>query len=363
MRKMKKHNKILIIQREQFGYLTDVLKYAEHISDKYDVKVVSMDYEKTQINISNDVKVVYLKRFSSQILNAISLFTGCIFHIIKSNYKFIFIEHFPYCRFVKWILWWKKLHIDVRTLSITEDNRQRDLKNKKLNDDVNAFDSASFITEAVKAALTLKPTLRTYILPLGGDSLSEKKKKFDKMSLLYVGTLHKRNIIHTVEAVHKFIERNPDVPLHYDIVGGGDEKEQEKIEKYIITHNLQKYIGYHGAVPYTKLQQFFDQCNIGLSYIPIIDCYQNQPPTKTFEYILSGLFCVATQTNENKKIITPKNGILHNDNSESLLMALENVWNIRTTLDSDEICSTLSEHRWPKVVENHLEPMIKAELN
>lgn len=39
-------------------------------------------------------------------------------------------------------------------------------------------------------------------------------------------------------------------------------------------------------------------------YVPITDYYEYQPPTKTFEYVLSGLLCLATATSSNKEVIT-----------------------------------------------------------
>lgn len=37
--------------------------------------------------------------------------------------------------------------------------------------------------------------------------------------------------------------------------------------------------------------------------------YDSQPPTKTFEYALSGLYVLATKTRENEKVITNDNGV------------------------------------------------------
>jgi len=49
--------------------------------------------------------------------------------------------------------------------------------------------------------------------------------------------------------------------------------------------------------------------------VPYYDC---QPATKTFEYILSGMVCIATSTYENKKLINNINGVLCNDIQKAL---------------------------------------------
>jgi nucleoside-diphosphate-sugar epimerase len=67
---------------------------------------------------------------------------------------------------------------------------------------------------------------------------------------------------------------------------------------------------------------YFDIHNIGVSYIPMLKCFDNQPPTKTFEYLLSGMPVIATATNANKDIINDVNGVLINDNSEEVYNGL-----------------------------------------
>ena len=76
------------------------------------------------------------------------------------------------------------------------------------------------------------------------------------------------------------------------------------------TNKLENVCTTHGRIDYYKLKPFFDKCNVGVSYIPIRDYYQYQPPTKTFEYGLSGLVTIATETKSNQEVINNCNGIL-----------------------------------------------------
>ena len=60
--------------------------------------------------------------------------------------------------------------------------------------------------------------------------------------------------------------------------------------------------------------------------------YDIQTPTKTFEYIISGLFCIATNTTANKNLINKDNGILCDDNATSFSNALMKLYKFRGSI-------------------------------
>src|SRR5699024_2778090 len=148
-------------------------------------------------------------------------------------------------------------------------------------------------------------------------------KDFSTLNLLYVGTLNNRNITQTIEGLSIFLKNNPKVKniTTYDIVGDGDEYSQlmALVDKLSLNH----IVKFHGRVPHFKLKMFFDRCNVGISYIPITEYYNYQPPTKTFEYILSGIPCIATQTFENQSLVVADNGILCEDTPVGFSKALK----------------------------------------
>ena len=85
-----------------------------------------------------------------------------------------------------------------------------------------------------------------------------------------------------------------------------------------------------------------------------------QPPTKTYEYIMSGLFCIATNTTANKEIIDNSNGILTRDNSKSLADAIIKTYKKRFNLNSFLIQDTLKNHTWNQIIDNKLTPLIES---
>lgn len=346
--------KILFIDKEQFGTLTDTLKYCQHLNLNYQIKYICFDKKYPHIEIPY-VNVKYIPFTSYKIFRGLRLITEAIMACAFFN-GFIYIVYFPGCALIKKILFWKKMHIDVRTLSVVEDKKIRIRENKKINSTINLFNSASFISEGIKNQIIIKRKLHSFILPLGSDIISNKNKKFEELRVLYIGTLNNRNIIQTVIAIDLFIKNYPNIPITYDIIGDGEEFQE--INDYIIKHQLEKTITLHGRIPHSKLTSYLDQCNVGISYIPIVDYYEFQPPTKTYEYILSGLYCIATATIANKEIINDKNGILIRDNPSDVVIALYKIYLKAKELDSNIIRNTLDNFQWKNIINKYFLPII-----
>lgn len=197
-----------------------------------------------------------------------------------------------------------------------------------------------------------------FYLPLGADQISSTAKDFSVLRLLYVGTLQNRRIMDTINGVELFIKKYPNTTLTYDIVGSDPNGvELQKIKDYVASNHLDKYIKIHGLVPHNHLQLFFDECNIGVSYVPITDYYQYQPPTKTYEYAFSGLATIATSTISNEEIINQENGLLIKDTPQDFCNGIEKIMNMK--FDSDTIRETVKEYSWTNIVDKYLIPIIE----
>jgi len=204
------------------------------------------------------------------------------------------------------------------------------------------------------------PRKKAYYLPLGGEVFTYKNKDFNTFNLLYVGVLNMRDIEKTIYGLSKFYnEFSNKIAIRYDIVGYGKAEDEMKIIKAINNTNLQNIVFFHGKKSRLELKDFFLNANIGIAFIPLKKYYDLQPSTKIFEYLLSGLYVIATNTQENKKIINDLNGMLCDDSIEGFYEALKKTYFIRNKISSSEIRKTAENFKWDKIIINYLLPVLK----
>ena len=181
------------------------------------------------------------------------------------------------------------------------------------------------------------------------------QKEYDDLRLFYVGTLKQRDINKTIEGLILFNKKYPEVKFYYDIVGFGMPQEEELVKSLIKDNNLDDKIEFHGRINYEELVPFFEKANLGVAYVPMTPYYDCQPSTKIYEYVLSGMYCIATNTYENRILIEPINGIICDDNAESFCEALERYYKMdKTSFDSAEIRKSMAKYEWSNVVNGQL---------
>lgn len=354
---MKKCKKLLIIQLDQFGYLTDTLKWCEHLGENYQIEVVCYDSKKNRVNIPN-VKVRYVQLSSNRIIHAFRFIITAVLKALFFSGKIVVVA-FPHCDVIKKLLPWKKLHLDIRTVSVSRNEEARQIYDKQLHEYGNLYDSVTVISDGVKERLQLP---NAQILPLGSDIISTKEKDYSCMNLLYVGTLKGRDIDKTIKGVDLFLKKHPSVTLIYDIIGDAPEekgtgKMSERYKDLVISLGLEKNVIIHGAKSYQELKPFIDKASYGVSFVPITPWYNVQPPTKTFEYAMSGLFVIATGTVCNKEIISNDNGFIIDDTPEDFMRALETIYSNWAKYDESKIRGSLMMYNWEYIVNRILKPL------
>ena len=349
--------KILFIDNQQFGFLTDSYEYCKILKGRYEITYFCFDKGLEKQSMEG-VKIKYVSYTGNKTVRGIRFILRAILEAVFFN-GFIFVYYFPGFNMIKRLLPLKKMHIDIRTLSVSRDESIRKKIDKDIRNAVELFDSASAISQGV--IKKIGSSRKIHLLPLGADTISNTGKTFDNIRLLYVGTLNNRNIIKTVKGLKKYVDLYPDINIKYDIVGDGEELKD--IIDYISKENLGALITCYGWVPRSQLRQYFDRCNVGVSFVPITDYYEYQPPTKTFEYAFSGMFTIATGTLANKEIITPRNGIIIDDTSDDFAKALDFVWNNRKHIDSALIKNSVADYSWKLIVNNYLEPILNEYEN
>jgi len=349
--------KILIVSRQQFGYLIDIYKWCKYLDDSYSIDVITLGSKPKVILNRSNFRVHYVSDSGNRMIRGIRFILVCLWHIMWFKGTII-VEFFKGCNIFKKVFPYKRMVLDVRTLNVSEDKIEREREDRILKQYTDIFDYTTIISEGTRKKLRLQTT-KSAIIPLGADIISLTDKKFLELRLLYVGTLAGRKIEKTINGLCMYIKRNPNIKIHYDIVGDGNNGEKQKLQDLINVLNLNKYVTLHGYKLHDEIKDLYDICNVGVSFIPITDYYDYQPPTKTYEYILSGIYTIATGTFSNKEIITKDNGIIINDDEISFCAALEQINNNRNLFDSNLIRKSLLKYQWEVIVKEILQKVLK----
>lgn len=353
---------LLIINKAQFGYHTDSFKYCQYLKDEFDITYICFDTGKKEI-VEEGIKVIYVPRKGSFFKKGMSFIKYCRQYIKNNQPDLIFVVYFQMASLLRLGLSSFPAILDIRTGAIGTTAKKRKIDDTLMSLESKAFKHITIISKSLRDKLGLRVE-KCHILPLGADELSKTNKLFGSMNLLYVGTFLSRNIQETVFGLSEFIKKRKydEFEISYDIFGSGTVEEDELVKKAISQTNLENIVNFHGRKTHKELKDYFDNCNIGITYVPLVDYFECQPPTKIFEYTKAGLLSIATSTHESKKLITEENGVLCDDNAGSFSDALEDVYRNRNNYDSQQIRKTLANYSWENIVNINLKKYLNARV-
>ncbi|MCO4293680.1 glycosyltransferase [Solitalea sp. MAHUQ-68] len=317
---MQNKKRVLITSSTQFGYLTDTLKYCEYLNKKFSITYVCWDYQKSKIEIEG-IEVIYISRQGSLVERNFRLLKA-IHRQIKKNYDIVFSTYIRGISIIKLLSSTPKFNLDIRTLSVNRSWAKRITYNLFLKLESYAFKNISVVSDGVAKKLSIK---NYTLLPLGGECYKETDTQSEKLIFIYVGTLQGRNFLTFIKAFHKFSKQNNSYKVHLRIIGDSPGNELSEIQNYTIQNKITN-IELLGRINQDKLHPYFEDASIGVSYIPLTSWYEHQPPTKTYEYLVSGLPVIATNTFENNKVINPSNGVIIEDHESSIINGLSEVY-------------------------------------
>ena len=357
MRSEKIIKKILFIIPTQYGYHTDSYQYCENLSMWYDVTYLGIELGKKKRK-SSKVHIHSIKARDS-LLWRYSLLKSAYRLEKKFHYDVIFIESFPLCSLFQSIFPKSLLIMDIRT-SVIRGKYKSFFLNHLIKLESLFFKRISVISEGVIEFLQLNRK-KCRILPLGGAKYPFMEKNFNKISLLYVGTFYDRHIETTIDGFATFIQKHPEIDISYTIIGTGSNADKSKIMDKIIKYKSDKIL-FVGEKRHEELLPYLSACNVGISYIPLTDYYDCQPPTKTYEYLLSSMVVIATPTSENKKVINTTNGILlQSDSAADFARGIETLIQVRQTFDFNYIYDNAQIYTWEHIVKHYLIPIVSTQ--
>ena len=348
---------LLVFDVNPFGVLTDTVKWVQYLPKDWKVTVLCFAPKKGERVRIDGVTVKEVPNYNNRHVKAIVFFICCFWQLLSHRGK-VMVVYFPYCQLLKLFFPRKKMLLDFRTLSVNRNEKIRDKCNARMKKACQYFDRVSSISEGVAKQLG-RPDVQ--ILPLGADTISSTKKDYTNgIRLLYVGIFTNRNIEETIKGVSAFHTRNPDVSLKYRLIGYGTSLEEDGIRNLILNLGADCYIEFIGRVPHHLLGSYFDDSNVGISFVPQTEFFEHQPPTKTYEYCNSGLFCLATGTQANKNIITQKCGMIISDSAKGVEEGLQHFWSHRSHIHENDVRNALQSSTWQVIVETKLIPIINS---
>jgi glycosyltransferase involved in cell wall biosynthesis len=352
-------DKILIVNPHQFGHTTGYYYYCQYLQSEYEITYICFDEGLKKLLIRG-IRVIYLPPKHNKIIRLLSFISHSIKESYKCKYDIIYIYSFYFSFVISLLSRKSKKILDVRTGSISKNPIKRYIFNIIIKFNTIFFRKVIVLSNDLISLLKLKWS-KCHLLPLGSQKYFCGAHSFEEINLLYVGALNTRNISQTVEGFHMFLQKNNlKTKISYRIVGFGNIIEEKSLIKSIEKFGLKDYITFEGRKNYEELPYYFEECNIGISWIPITPTFNFQPATKTFEYLMSGLFCIATATKANKDIINSINGLLIKDTPSDFVNALEEVIKNKDLLSSTQIRMTIEEYSWQNLVINNLIPFLKG---
>lgn len=347
-----KEKKILIISPHQLGDLLDSYYWAKY-SVELGYKVTYLGYRYRQCLRNpiddNSFDKVLVRRDRNYVIFAVCFFFTIIKTILLCNFRNVIVVDFPFCKILPFLFPCRNIIYDIRTASVSKNSIQREKENARILKYSKCFKKISVISNAVAEDLQIS---KYNLLPLGAIEFSKLSKRFSSLNLLYIGTFNNRNLDILIDGLFLFKEKYNE-PFTLDLIGGGDEFIVKQLFDLINKYKLENNIIFHGYLNHQEAKEYFDKCNIGVSYIPITSYYDNQPPTKTFEYLLSGLVCLGTRTKANQQIINNQNGILINDSAEDVCDGLKVISDKLSEYDSEIIKETVKQYNWKEIVRSY----------
>lgn len=344
--------KIAFVCLGHFDDLTDTKKLVSCLSSEFEVSFfgfVPNSYSTSEKkSLYKNFNINHFHVLENSLLNKIKFMLWLQKELNRFDPTTVYLSYFPMCSIIS-IISSHKIILDIRSSIISENRLLRNIRNYLLKIESFFFKNISIIS--IGLANLLKINLnKCHIVPLGADQNKEIYFKEDFNNFLYVGTFNYRRLNVFLQGFNDLIKSKSFSPQpKLRLVGAGMDHEVESIKKTINDLGLHDYVELRGEIRGKELIKEFDWATFGISYIPITSYFDCQPPTKTFEYLASGIPVLATSTTENKKIVNEYNGIHCNDSHDSVSSALDYLISNKKIYDSNVIRSSVSGNAWDKI--------------
>jgi glycosyltransferase involved in cell wall biosynthesis len=346
--------KILFVGNGSYKNLSDTFWRIEYLKSDYDVTYLG--FKEMLVNDSIGFRLIELDGFGNSIFSRFRLLFKYNELLNKKSFDLVIVNYFLGVSLFAFLN--NKALVDIRSSIIRDKKINRIFYNCLLKIESSFFIKKIVISECLRDYLNFDPN-NSFIYPLGSQKFNLPAKSFEELSLLYIGTFNFRRIHETIIGFNQFRIDNADIKLSYYIIGYGSSEETSRLKKMIKEYNREEEIFFLGELRYPEFLKYIKLCNVGVSYIPITDYFNCQPPTKTFEYLVNGLCVIGTATLENKKVINTTNGVLIQDNPLGFKIGLEELVVKSKKMKSKKIIEDSSIYTWHNIVKTHTKILLQ----
>lgn len=358
--KNEKKLNILVVYAGKFGFHVVSYFLSKYASKKHNVTYLGLTLDQTGESLS--YPGVNVKEHTCQpgLKGRKAMLTLLRNEVSNGDYDVVFTQYLAGISWLKHQIPNQKIIVDIRSGYLLANPLKRYLLNALLCIESKYLTPNVTINSKILGRfLGFKDTELTE-LPLGAEPVDTHDRCFEKIRLIYVGTLSKRNIHLSIEGLSKHISENPDhVVESYDIIGSGSPEDEKLIIDAIDKYGLQSIVKMHGYVPREKTGALLKKANVGVSFVPITPYYDFQPVTKTFEFLLAGLPLIATKTTQNMKLINDDNGVLIQDTTLGFAEGLKKISSLRSRYNVNNIQNNSLNHTWESVINKQYLPYIE----
>ena len=356
--------RILVIERGPFGTLIDAAKLCEYVGRDHSVTYLnfnaSLFMNQARDEVSHPfVKLVKVQTHPKFIVRSWRWFLACL-REVREDYDVVCVYHFRGCSLLRCVRPRRPMILDIRSGGVSPSAFKRRVANMTIRFDAKFFRNVAIISDGLRRQLGVAAR-KAHILPLGADQFELPAKTFKDFHLLYLGNFYRvRKLETTIRAFARlYHECGSSVDMTYTMVGGSEGQEAAFLQQVAFDAGVSHVMRFPGFVPHERVVDFLATCNAGMSYVPITDFFDHQPPTKTFEYLMAGMPVLATGTVENRKLITEINGIVTGDSEDEVFAGLRSLLATRDRFDSQEIHRSIQQYSWENIVLKNCLPYLR----
>jgi glycosyltransferase involved in cell wall biosynthesis len=349
--------RLLIVSFEQFGYHTDSSEYCRHLEDRFRITYLCPDQGLPRKSLA-DVEVIYRERPPFGRVE-LGLLLEAHRLLQQRRYEVAFLRRTKFSFLLRLLHTRTPMVLDIRSGSIEESRPRRMMENTLLRMNAAFFPNITVISNGLARQLGLPRT--AHVLPLGANPQPlAAAPSGNELRLVYVGTFKNRHLERTVEGLGEFLrEAADDLSVRYTLVGFGREGERQAIQAAVATSGLGDRVQIRDRIDREAVPALLAEHNVGVAFTPQVPCFEHQPSTKVFEYLQSGLLCIATDNQANREVISSVNGVLVPDSVDGFRRGLERVVAKLPHWRPQEVADSIRGHTWRAIVEENLVPYLE----